>query len=79
MSAFPRRAMNQSSNNLESLSGIETRNAIAFSRPRLISGSNNLRLPARILALTLNPSPRLGIGTLKLAPLLPNLGEGVGG
>jgi hypothetical protein len=27
------------SNNLESLSGIETRNAIAFSRPRLISGS----------------------------------------
>jgi len=30
-------------------------------------------------ALTLNPSPKLRRGTLKLAPLLPNLGEGAGG
>ena len=30
-------------------------------------------------ALTLNPSPKNGRGTFKLAPLLPFLGEGVGG
>ncbi len=34
---------------------------------------------AKIFALTLNPSPKFGRGTLNLAPLLPNLGEGVGG
>ncbi len=34
---------------------------------------------AKIFALTLNPSPKFGRGTLNPAPLLPNLGEGVGG
>ncbi|MEM8642649.1 MAG: hypothetical protein AAGG51_28100, partial [Cyanobacteria bacterium P01_G01_bin.54] len=29
-----------------------------------------------LAALTLNPSPKLGRGTLNLAPLLPILGEG---
>ncbi|OYD91901.1 hypothetical protein CDG76_24960 [Nostoc sp. 'Peltigera membranacea cyanobiont' 210A] len=33
----------------------------------------------RLLALTLNPSPKNGRGTFKLAPLLPKMGEGVGG
>jgi hypothetical protein len=36
-------------------------------------------LAAKTIALTLNPSPKSGRGTLALSPLLPNLGEGAGG
>lgn len=37
------------------------------------------RVHPTFVALTLHPSPKLGRGTLNLAPLLPILGEEVGG
>jgi hypothetical protein len=37
------------------------------------------RVHPTCVALTLNPSPNSGRGTLNLAPLLPKLGEGAGG